>query len=46
MVLNHPFRISGIVEHGKGGRKFIPIDTMNEIGGTPGKASDLLPQNR
>ena len=39
MVLNHPFRISGIVEHGKGGRKFIPIDTMNEIGGTPGKAS-------
>jgi putative ABC transport system permease protein len=38
-VLNHPFRISGIVEHGKGGRKFISIDTMNEIGGTPGKAS-------
>lgn len=38
-VLNHPFRVSGIVEHGKGGRKFIPIETMNEIGGTPGKAS-------
>ncbi len=38
-VLHHPFRISGIVQHGKGGRKFIPIETMNEIGGTPGKAT-------
>ena len=38
-VLHHPFRISGIVEHGKGGRKMIPIETMNDIGGTPGKAS-------
>jgi putative ABC transport system permease protein len=35
----HPFRISGIVEHGKGGRKFIPIDTMGAITGTEGKAS-------
>jgi putative ABC transport system permease protein len=38
-VLHHPFHICGIVQHGKGGRKFIPIKTMNEIGGTPGKAS-------
>ena len=38
-VLHHPFHICGVVQHGKGGRKFIPIDTMNEIGGTPGKAS-------
>jgi len=38
-ILHHPFKISGIVEHGKGGRKFIPLDTMNTIGGTPGKAS-------
>ena len=38
-VLHHPFHVCGIVEHGKGGRKFIPITTMNEIGGTPGKAS-------
>jgi putative ABC transport system permease protein len=38
-VLHHPFHVCGIVEHGKGGRKFIPIETMNEIGGTPGKAS-------
>ena len=38
-ILNRPFRISGIVEHGKGGRKFIPIDTMGSLTGTEGKAS-------
>ena len=27
-IMNHTFRISGVVEHGKGGRKLIPIDTM------------------
>jgi putative ABC transport system permease protein len=39
MVMDHPFRISGIVEHGKGGRKLLPIDTMGEITGAIGKAS-------
>src|SRR3984893_10417106 len=39
MILNHPFRISGIVDHGKGGRKFIPIDTMGTLTGTEGKAT-------
>jgi putative ABC transport system permease protein len=38
-ILHHPFHICGIVENGKGGRKFIPLDTMDDIGGTPGKAS-------
>jgi len=38
-VLNHGFRISGIVEHGKGGRKFIPLDTMGQLTGTEGKAT-------
>jgi putative ABC transport system permease protein len=38
-ILKHPFRISGIVEHGKGGRKFIPIDTMGTLTGTEGKAT-------
>ena len=37
-LINHTFHISGIVEHGKGGRKFIPIDTMGELTGTQGKA--------
>ncbi len=38
-ILNHPFRICGIVEHGKGGRKFIPIATMGSLTSTEGKAS-------
>jgi len=38
-VYDHDFRISGIVEHGKGGRKMIPLDTMNDLTGTPDKAS-------
>ena len=38
-TLNHEFRISGIVEHGKGARKFVPLDTMDAIDGNPGKAS-------
>lgn len=38
-ILNHNFRICGIVEHGKGGRKFIPINTMGGLNGTEGKAS-------
>ncbi len=38
-ILDHDFRICGIVEHGKGGRKFIPIDTMGELTDTQGKAT-------
>ncbi len=38
-ILDHPFRISGIVEQGKGGRKLIPIDTMGRLTGAEGHAS-------
>ena len=38
-ILDQPFRISGIVEQGKGGRKLIPIDTMGQMVGAEGKAS-------
>lgn len=38
-ILHHPFHVSGIVEHGKGGRKFIPILTMGEITNNAGKAN-------
>jgi putative ABC transport system permease protein len=38
-ILHQHFKICGIVENGKGGRKFIPIETMDAIGGTLGKAS-------
>jgi putative ABC transport system permease protein len=38
-IEKHPFRIAGIFEHGKGGRKLIPIAAMDEITGAPEKAS-------
>jgi putative ABC transport system permease protein len=38
-TLNHPFRICGIVEHGKGARKFVPIATLQDLIGALGKAS-------
>ena len=38
-IMNQVFRISGIVEHGKGSRKLLPITTMGEMMGAAGKAS-------
>ncbi|HEV8525918.1 MAG TPA: ABC transporter permease [Terriglobales bacterium] len=38
-VLNHEFRVAGIVEHGKGARKFLPITTLQDLIGAQGKAS-------
>jgi putative ABC transport system permease protein len=38
-IMNHQFRICGIVEHGKGGRKFIPLTTLDQLTGSEGKAS-------
>jgi putative ABC transport system permease protein len=38
-ILNHDFRICGIVESGKGGRKLVPIETLGELTGSDGKAS-------
>lgn len=38
-LLGRNFRISGIVEHGKGGRKFLPLTTVNAINGTDGRCS-------
>jgi putative ABC transport system permease protein len=38
-TLNHQFRICGIVEHGKGARKFLPIQTLQELIGAQGKAT-------
>ncbi len=37
--MNNQFRVSGIVEHGKGARKFVPIQTMQDLLGAQGKAS-------
>jgi putative ABC transport system permease protein len=38
-ILNQPFRICGVVENGRGARKFVPIATMQELNGTKDKAS-------
>ena len=38
-IMDHPFRISGIVEQGKGGRKLIPLATMQDMMGAGDKAS-------
>lgn len=38
-ILNHSFRLAGIVEHGQGARKFIPIPTMQDLTGAKDKAS-------
>jgi putative ABC transport system permease protein len=38
-IMDHPFHVSGIVEQGKGGRKLIPLETMQNLTGTEGKAS-------
>jgi len=41
-ALNHPFRVCGIVEHGKGARQYIQLATLDELDGNPGKASAFL----
>ncbi len=38
-ILNNKFRICGIVERGKGGRKFIPISTLQDLLGARDKAT-------
>lgn len=38
-TLNHTFRIAGVVDHGRGARKFVPIATLQDIIGAQGKAS-------
>jgi len=41
-ILSHPFRISGIVEAGKGGRKMVPIEMLGDLINSPGKASTFF----
>jgi putative ABC transport system permease protein len=38
-LLKHDFHVRGIVEHGKGGRIYVPIETLGTLMGTPGHAS-------
>jgi len=38
-ILRNDFHVCGIVEHGKGGRKFVPISTLQELSGAKERAS-------
>jgi len=38
-VLNHEFTVCGIVENGKGARKFMPMKTVQQLIGAEGQAS-------
>jgi len=38
-LLNHDFRVTGIVEHGKGSRTFVSLATLQELSGARDKAS-------
>jgi putative ABC transport system permease protein len=38
-ILNQQFRISGVVENGRGARKFVPISTLQDLIGAKDKAS-------
>jgi putative ABC transport system permease protein len=38
-ILSKPFQICGIVPHGMGGRKFIPLSTMQQLQGAEGRVS-------
>src|SRR5712692_6879381 len=38
-LFEHDFRVAGIVEHGKGARIFVPMETLQELSGARDKAS-------
>ena len=38
-ILNHNFRVAGVVEEGRGARKFLQIETLQDLIGAQGKAS-------
>ena len=38
-LLNHSFRVVGIVAHGKGARLFLPLATLQDLVGAQGRAS-------
>jgi len=41
-LLNHDWHVSGIIEHGKGARLFVPIATLQDLVGAHDKASIFL----
>lgn len=45
-LLNHPFRVCGIVAHGKGARYFIPLKTAQDIAGADNRVSMFYVRSR
>jgi len=41
-LLNHDWHVVGIIEHGKGGRLFVPIHTLQDLVGARDKATIFL----
>jgi putative ABC transport system permease protein len=41
-LLNHDWQVVGIIEHGKGGRLFVPIQTLQDLVGAREKATIFL----
>jgi len=39
VILDHPFHVCGVIENGRGARKFVPMATMQDLIGANGKAS-------
>jgi putative ABC transport system permease protein len=46
MLLNHEFRICGIVAHGKGARYFIPLKTAQDVAGVDDRVSMLYVRSK
>ena len=40
-LFNHTFHVCGIVTHGKGARLFVPLATLQDLNGSPSRASAL-----
>lgn len=38
-ILNHQFRVCGVIENGRGARKFVPMATLQDLMGAANKAS-------
>ncbi|HVB97866.1 MAG TPA: FtsX-like permease family protein [Candidatus Dormibacteraeota bacterium] len=38
-LFGHDFHVAGVVEHGKGARVFLPLQTLQQISGSPNEAS-------
>jgi putative ABC transport system permease protein len=41
-LLDHNFKVAGIVEHGKGARRFIPLATLQDLLGSQDKATTFF----